>query len=396
MEEESKVQDPLEARWRWPVGLLLVVGLGSVMALKEPVPSGWLAYGVLVLGLAWIGQAVIPFRWIRSSLIITLLTAVTLLLMEEPMPGNFGMGILVLGSLLVARRVLIYAALLWLPLDLYSRWAGNGEADLWITLLVLIYLLVIYFFKGELNYWQNRSQEERRLYAVSERRLQNQNTHLENLGRMVSHNLRAPLQGVKMLIKMLPEVDPAERVELRQQMTGATEEVLSMVKQLSSMLKQHAEAREQTEELSLSEIWEATKSQLQGLITSSGAVLDADFSELSKLKFPRIYLESIFLNLTSNALKYPQEGQSPVLKVRSFQDGDLAIIEFTDQGRGINMEEEGQQLFEWHRPGDQREESLGMGLFMTKNQVEMLGGKLMVDSQVGKGSTFWIQIPVDY
>lgn len=394
--EKPEGRAPLEARWRWPIGLLIISSLGIILALQDPIPQGWWAYAVLGIGLAWMAQAVIPFQEGRASLIVTLLTAASSVLTMVLTGGILGGAYLVLGSLLVGRQALVYASLFWLALDFYFRWTGDFAAEVWGSLVVLAGLLLVYILKMELHHWRNRSQEERRLYALSEQRLQNQNTHLENLGRMVSHNLRAPLQGVKMLIEMLPQVSAQEQTELREQMREATKEVLTMVNQLSSMLKQHAEAREQTEDLDLREIWEITKSQLQGLITSSGAYLEADFSELPRVSFPRIYLESIFLNLSSNAFKYPQEGQSPVLRVRSFRDEDLAIIEFSDQGRGINMEEEGQQLFKWHRPGDQKGDSQGMGLFMTKNQVEMLGGRLVVDSEPGKGSTFWVQIPLDH
>lgn len=383
---------PLEARYRWPVGLLAAAWLGLALLSQEPVPSGLWAYALLVAGLGWIGQAAFDFTFRRAAGGIGVLLLVStggLVALGLPF---WALGPLLAGGLLLPRRAVLWAGgLALLPL-LYSVWAGYVAREGMILLLGGAHLAVAYYLKKELDRGRAENRTQHRKQEVSEEKLQNQNMHLENLGRMTSHNLRAPLQGIKMLTEMIHQVPAEERRELTDKIDEGVDEMLTMVRQLSEMLKQHAEAQEQTEEIWLAEVWDKTQSQLQGLIASTQAELEADFSDCEVVRYPRIYLESIFLNLCSNALKYRKENEPARLRVESYRDNGQVLLSFRDEGRGINLEQEGRQLFKWHRPGAGGESQSGMGLFMTKNQVEMLGGKIMVESEPGEGSTFTVML----
>lgn len=105
-------------------------------------------------------------------------------------------------------------------------------------------------------------------------------------------------------------------------------------------------------------------------------------------------LQQVVLNLLINATKFTPEGGSITLKAKA-KDGTL-VVEVEDTGPGIS-EEEQQRLFQaYHRRLNDREHlgGLGLGLALSRHLVELHGGKIWVESQVGKGSTFGFSIPL--
>ena len=105
-------------------------------------------------------------------------------------------------------------------------------------------------------------------------------------------------------------------------------------------------------------------------------------------------LRQVVLNLLINASKFTPEGGKITLKAKE-KDGAL-VVEVQDTGQGIS-EEEQQRLFQpYHRQINDRERlsGLGLGLALCKYLVELHGGKIWVESQVGKGSTFGFSVPL--
>jgi two-component system aerobic respiration control sensor histidine kinase ArcB len=105
-------------------------------------------------------------------------------------------------------------------------------------------------------------------------------------------------------------------------------------------------------------------------------------------------LRQVVLNLLINASKFTQEGGKITLRARK-QGGSL-VVEVEDNGPGIPKEDQGRLFLPYHRRLDDREHlsGLGLGLALCKNIVELHGGEIWVNSEVGKGSTFGFSIPL--
>jgi two-component system aerobic respiration control sensor histidine kinase ArcB len=105
-------------------------------------------------------------------------------------------------------------------------------------------------------------------------------------------------------------------------------------------------------------------------------------------------LRQVVLNLLINASKFTQEGGKITLRARK-QSGSL-VVEVEDNGPGIPKEDQGRLFLPYHRRLDDREHlsGLGLGLALCKNIVELHGGEIWVNSEVGKGSTFGFSIPL--
>ena len=105
--------------------------------------------------------------------------------------------------------------------------------------------------------------------------------------------------------------------------------------------------------------------------------------------------ESIFLNFLTNSIKY-NTGTARA-KVQFKMNDEVYIFEFSDNGIGIDVEKYGNQIFEPFQRGNFNEgaEGTGVGLYLVKRIVNSYGGKINVESELGKGATFIIEIPKD-
>ena len=109
------------------------------------------------------------------------------------------------------------------------------------------------------------------------------------------------------------------------------------------------------------------------------------------------FIKRILINLLSNALKFTESGE---IKVKAWEiDKANIAISVTDTGIGIAPEDQA-KIFQAFRQGDQtftREHSgTGLGLAITESLVKMMGGKISVASELGKGATFTVEIPRRY
>ncbi len=107
----------------------------------------------------------------------------------------------------------------------------------------------------------------------------------------------------------------------------------------------------------------------------------------------------ILINLVGNAVKYTKDGFVRVLVRASDLRGDTCTLHFEvmDSGRGIARHEQ-EQLFQRYARGANREdiEGVGLGLSISRHHARLLGGALSLDSRVGRGSVFRLQIPVTW
>ncbi|MFO0961028.1 MAG: HAMP domain-containing sensor histidine kinase [Isosphaeraceae bacterium] len=107
--------------------------------------------------------------------------------------------------------------------------------------------------------------------------------------------------------------------------------------------------------------------------------------------FDRLKLDQVLTNLLTNAIKY---GQGRPVTVRALRDGEDAILEVADQGKGIDPADQGRIFARFERASEShRKESLGLGLYIVRTLVEAHGGTISVRSQPGQGATFTARIP---
>jgi len=106
-------------------------------------------------------------------------------------------------------------------------------------------------------------------------------------------------------------------------------------------------------------------------------------------------VEQVLLNLLSNAIKFTEKGS---IRITSSQEGDSVRISVADTGIGITREDQRKlfQPFTQVQSGLTRQyEGTGLGLSISKKLVSLMGGDIGVESEHGKGSTFWFTVPAE-
>jgi len=108
------------------------------------------------------------------------------------------------------------------------------------------------------------------------------------------------------------------------------------------------------------------------------------------IAFNPSYLESILLNFTTNAIKYSHPDRTPEIYYSMKKEDGKCVLEIKDNGLGIDLEKHGRKLFGMYKTFHKNKNSRGIGLFITKNQIESMGGNIEVESKTNIGTTFKI------
>jgi signal transduction histidine kinase len=125
-------------------------------------------------------------------------------------------------------------------------------------------------------------------------------------------------------------------------------------------------------------------------VKASGAVINADFSLVESIRFNRVYMGSVFLNLITNSIKYAQPGIAPAINIHSTIVKGKDQLIFSDNGIGFDMEVVKDKIFGLHQKFHDHNDSKGIGLYLINNHVNSMGGHIAVNSIVNKGTTFTI------
>src|SRR5690606_15900558 len=116
------------------------------------------------------------------------------------------------------------------------------------------------------------------------------------------------------------------------------------------------------------------------------------FSKAKRAFFPKKYIDSIFFNILSNALKYRSDKRNPHITVKSYKKNGWIHLEFSDNGLGIDLKKHGDKLFGLRKTFHDHPNAKGFGLFITKAQIEAMDGAIAVKSTPDQGSVFTIKL----
>jgi len=165
----------------------------------------------------------------------------------------------------------------------------------------------------------------------------------------------------------------------------------SVVKDLNHVLEVKAEINTTKEIVHFSTLTKDIKLSIKNLINRYNIEIQCDFSELNEFITIRAYLYSIFYNLISNSIKYRRVDVPCIIKIKSTLKKNKLEFIFEDNGMGIDLKKNGNELFGLYRRFHANIEGKGMGLYMVKTQVETLGGKIHIQSKVNSGTKFTIE-----
>lgn len=217
------------------------------------------------------------------------------------------------------------------------------------------------------------------------------NHELQQFSYTISHNLRAPvarLLGLTNLLSMKHYEASDEMLELVRLINDSSLEFDGVIRDLNKIIDVRNEFYRVKEKLHfIHELEQAKKNVGENLFADVRLFLD--FNE------PVIYtvrpvLNSILYNLLSNAIKYRSAQRKLDISIKTYKHQEYVVLEISDNGMGMNLDSYGKDLFGLYKRFHSHIEGRGLGLYLVKSQVESLGGRIEIKSQLNVGTTFSI------
>lgn len=220
-----------------------------------------------------------------------------------------------------------------------------------------------------------------------------QNDRLTAFADIVTHNLRSHSGNLSTIKQFLVEefswLKENENFSLLDSAIDNLEETVSHLAEVAK-IKPVEEAK--LEILNLRKYVEKAIYNVAAIAKNTNTIIVNDINENVYIKGVPAYLDSIILNFLTNAIKYRSEDRSPQVKLTSCNEKGYVILKIADNGMGIDLDKYGDKLFQLYKTFHTNRDSVGLGLFITKNHIESMGGKVEVSSEVGVGSEFLIYL----
>lgn len=267
----------------------------------------------------------------------------------------------------------------------------NGE-EYWVSFS----MIPIFDRDGKLSHWisiqrditDQKIQEKEKEQLIRE--LTQNNKDLKQFSYITSHNLRAPLSNLTGLLNLIEDI-PIENSDLQLILNGFTKSTHLLNETINDLVKVviiKDNPSIQKENVLFREVFESVFNQLNYLINLHQPIIKINLEKDSLSNINKAYLESIILNLLTNAIKYRNPSNKLKISISTKEKDDQTILTFEDNGIGIDIERNKDKIFGLYQRFHNYPDSKGLGLYLVKSQVETMGGTIDVQSEVNKGTKF--------
>nr|WP_315211044.1 PAS domain S-box protein [uncultured Flavobacterium sp.] len=220
-----------------------------------------------------------------------------------------------------------------------------------------------------------------------------QNNKLYNFTHIVSHNIRSHTSNLSMVVDVIENTDDIdEKLSYFDLFKEGTEKLSESIEYLNEIITIQQKTNIEKTKIQLKNEIEKTKKALSLAIKDSQITITHTIPEDLIVTAIPAYLDSILLNLFTNAIKYKSPDRKATLEIGYEITDDYTIINFRDNGLGLDLKKNGHKLFGMYKTFHGNEDAKGIGLFITKNQLEAMEGKIEIESEVGHGSNFKIYL----
>ncbi len=238
----------------------------------------------------------------------------------------------------------------------------------------------------------DRIEAEKRLETLVDV-TKSQNDSLMNFAHIVSHNLRSHSTNMTMLAKFLSEEeDKNELKNINRMISDAAESLSETIAHLNDVVQVKTGALENLQSIGVLNTIEHIKKSIGGLLEEQDAVVKINIEKSHFVNAVPAYLESIFLNILTNSLKYSSPDRTPIIEIKSKLKKETILIIFKDNGQGIDLKRHGDKIFGMYKTFHKHKDAKGIGLFITKNQIEAMSGSIEIESVVDEGTTIFIEL----
>mgnify|MGYP003624168523 FL=1 len=215
------------------------------------------------------------------------------------------------------------------------------------------------------------------------------NEQLLNFAHMVSHNLKTHATNFSLLLNFLnDETGKVQRNKFMSMLFSASDNLSETIKGLREIVAVKSSINEEKKPLSLNESLFVVEQNIAGLLKETNGKIINEIPDTTVVKALPAYLNSILTNCITNSIKYRSEDKKPIIILSVEEDKNYTILSIEDNGLGIDLDRFGKQLFGLYKTFHRHKDSRGIGLYITKNQMDAMKGKITVESTPNQGTTF--------
>lgn len=241
----------------------------------------------------------------------------------------------------------------------------------------------------DINQTKAATEEIKRLYEIS----QVQNKKLVDFTYIVSHNIRSNSCNISMLLDLIEETeDEVENQFYFKLLKESNEKLTETLHYLNETINIGNNNEDLKIAVNVKKEVEKVLEALNLLIKKENIKIIIKIDDDLLVETIPAYFESVLFNLVSNSIKYKSNINEPLIEISAEKIGSLFTISVKDNGLGIDLEKNKEKLFGMYKTFHNNDDAVGIGLFMTKNHVEKIGGKIEVFSKVNKGSEFKVSL----
>ncbi|MBS9523018.1 PAS domain S-box protein [Litoribacter alkaliphilus] len=263
------------------------------------------------------------------------------------------------------------------PVEIHLQLMGHGDNKAFLAIV--------------LDITQRKKAEEK--IRQSHNSLKDQNKQLLRFCDLVLDNLKEPLKN---LADLTEDLEKASEEATRKNLIP---KLRPEVTHLQETFEYLIEGLRVSQSLEMDSKWNDLESALKKSLGKFESELvlyspkiDLDLKEVKTIKCPPKYFDSILENLLSNAFKYHSPERKLHIIVGAEHVNDSTLLTIKDNGIGMQIKGGDESIFEI-KPQKKHPNSKGFGLFLTKTQVDAIGGTIWVESEEGKGTTFFVEFP---
>lgn len=221
----------------------------------------------------------------------------------------------------------------------------------------------------------------RKLLEITE----SQNKSLQNFAYIVSHNIRSHSANISGLSEIIYHNNAEPTSEM---LVQSAHKLSDTINNLNSIITMQNSADKSFHSINLHQQVDKTIDAVNHLIALQNATIDNQVDDTILIDGIPSYIESILLNLITNAIKYKKENEPVLVTITAKNIDDFIVLSIKDNGKGIDLIKNKNNIFGLYKTFHGNKDAKGIGLFIVKNQIETMHGKIEVESVVNEGTEF--------
>ena len=242
--------------------------------------------------------------------------------------------------------------------------------------------------------FQNIEEEKKQELRLQKslKHTEKQNMWLYQLSHIVSHNLHAHVCNLQLTSKLIDvETLTKDQEELVNSIKSISHRLECTLEHLNTIATLHS-TNKKLQYIVVKDLYQEVIQKIKNSNIQQRALYYTEFSEVEVVKYIPAYLKNILFHLIKNSLLNKHPERECEINVFTYEENKKIYLVVKDNGIGLSQNKIDYLLSKTQTGYSYVEDESGLGIFLIKSQVEAMGGTLLIESKLGKGAKFTIQL----